>query len=453
MPGIDLTLLAITLAGVAGLLVRQRWPVLLSRLYLALASAGLIATFAVPVKPHWQAVPLYIALLVVASHLLSRPRTRSRVTAAAAILLACMSLALLWTTPMFHLPAPTGVYAVGTTGPLQWIDSSRTLRGDASPQGRRRELVVQVWYPVASGWQFGKRASYARRKELSLARSYEASILTNSLLDAPIAEDGAPYPVLLFGHRWGGSRTQDTFLVEELASHGYVVVAIDHPLNAARMLLADGSVVKSDRADALSNLEATSAQAIAAMWQQELALWTADDQFVLNQLQTNNAGWFSNRLDFTRVGAFGHSFGGASSLALLGVDRRIRCAVNMDGWTFQGLDHRTTEPVMFVYEGVSEVRYPERGVEGALDDYDNAAVDASLRRFGGWRAYVMGTQHLDFTDQTLLSPLQRLTHTGPLSGERVRGITRGLVLGFFDQTLKGQGQLPSYPEVHLQRFP
>ena len=59
---------------------------------------------------------------------------------------------------------------------------------------------------------------------------------------------------------------------------------------------------------------------------------------------------------------------------------------------------------------------------------------------------------MDFTDQTLVSPIQRLTHTGPIAGARIREITRGLVLGFFDRELKGQGQMPAYPEVEMQSF-
>ena len=37
--------------------------------------------------------------------------------------------------------------------------------------------------------------------------------------------------------------------------------------------------------------------------------------------------------------------------------------------------------------------------------------------------------------------------------ERIREITRGLVLGFFDQTLRGTGEIPEYPEVKMERWP
>src|SRR5580658_1115893 len=93
-----------------------------------------------------------------------------------------------------------------------------------------------------------------------------------------------------------------------------------------KFALSDGSVVRSDRADALSNLEATSVPVILATWGKELDLWLADDEFVLDKLQQNNEGWFSNRLDMNSVGAFGHSFGGAASTNLLGLDPRVKSA-------------------------------------------------------------------------------------------------------------------------------
>ena len=449
MPWIEGALALVVAASALWMLARRDGRRPHQRVYFMVAAAALIGQMSI-IGLHWQVIPLYVAWLLVVVPWRSPRQSHASI---AALLLCCASLAAMWALPLFNLPRPTGSYLVGTTGPLNWTDTSRALTGEENTSDARRELVVQVWYPVGSSWREGEKAMYARRSELGFARRYESLIRTNSILDAPIADAGAPFPVLLFGHRWAGSRTQDTFLIEELASHGYVVVAIDHPLNAARMLLSDGGVVQSDRTDALSNLAAKSAPQVEAKWAKELAIWTADDQFVLNQLQPDKLRAFDSKLDFSRVGAFGHSFGGASSMALLGVDPRVKCAVNLDGWVFQGLDHRTAQPILNIYEGASDVRRPETGVEGALDSFDNTAVDGSLARFGGLRAYVAGTQHLDFTDQTLLSPLQRITFTGPIAGERIRTITRGLVLGFFDRELKGTGEIPAYPEVKMQHFP
>ena len=415
---------------------------------------------------HWQVFPLYVALglLVVVQFATlhdedSGTRGGPVVRASAWLALACcaLSLGLSWVLPMFDLPRPTGKYAVGTySGTMH--DRTRGPNAVEHPTRElNREVVVQFWYPAEPHTGLGL-AHYASVTELKGRSSYKSAIRTNSLLQArPVTSEA--FPVLLFNPRWAGSRVQNTFLAEDFASHGYIVVALDHPYNGA-LVDTDGGVIAGDRADAISAEKVASAAELEGNWAKELAIWVRDSEFVLNQLaQMQAAGsqtgfpWGTPRMDLTRVGAFGHSFGGATSMALLGADPRVKCAVNLDGWTLNGLATRTTQPVLFVYEAASEQRRPPVTVDAQVDAADNAVVDGSLAEYGGLRAYVAGTQHLDFTDQTLVSPVRRLTATGPIQGERIREITRGLVLGFFDQQLKGEGSIPSYPEVNVLHFP
>ncbi len=46
---------------------------------------------------------------------------------------------------------------------------------------------------------------------------------------APAVKGGGPYPLVVFSHGMGGIRFQSVFLTEHLATHGFVVVAPDHP--------------------------------------------------------------------------------------------------------------------------------------------------------------------------------------------------------------------------------
>ena len=436
MPLHDILTVLVALSGAVGILaIRARRG---CQLFFTASLLLLVAQLWM-VGPHWQALPAFASLAI---GCLFFGRGFSPLRAAAAVLaagLALSSLALMWVLPMFSLPKPTGIAAVGT----------RILHVHDPQTGR--ELVVQLWYP-AGDTAGHKLARYSLWQEAKPQFVYWAGIRTNSYQEAPVA-DGA-HPLLLFGHMWGGRRTQDTFLAEELASHGYIVAAIDHPGNAARVRMSDGRVVKGTMAGALSSVNQTTAPAITALWAQELAVWVRDDEVVLDQLLAMN----QLRADSTRIGAFGHSFGGAASLALLGKDPRVRCALNMDGWTFDGLNTRTTEPVMFLYAGPVDAQLAqpiatEAGTEGELDRTDQVTVESSLQRFGGIRATIAGTQHLDFTDQALLSPLRRLTFTGPVPGERVRIIVRGLVLGFFDHELAGaRVGVQAFPEVKIQRY-
>ena len=410
---------------------------------------------------HWQVFPLYLALgllVVIQFAMLHEEHGAPVVRASAWFSLACCvaGLAMSWVLPMFDLPRPMGPYAVGVySGSMH--DLTRGPNGREHPTRELfREVVVQFWYPAEAHTGLGLQR-YAAVTELKGRFSYKAAIRTNSLAEAkPVMSEA--FPVLLFNPRWAGSRVQNTFLAEDLASHGYIVVALDHPYNG-ELVDTDHGVVAADHVDAISSDKTGSAQALEAAWAQELAIWVQDSRFVLNQLEqmaTAGSGlgfpWGTPRMDFTRVGAFGHSFGGATSIALLGADPRVKSAINLDGWTLNGMVGRTTQPVLFVYEKSGEERHPAVDIDSQVELADNTAVDASLAKYGGLRAYVEGTQHLDFTDQTLVSPVRRLTHTGPIAGERIRLITRGLVLGFFNQTLKGQGSPPAYPEVEMQRY-
>ncbi len=452
-------LLGLIVVGAGGVLLIQprtwmRW------VYCAAVLVVLYKHFTVE-GLHWQVFPLYFALgllVVVQFAMLHEEHGAPVVKASAWFALACCvaSLWFSWVLPMFDLPKPTGQYAVGVySGSMH--DLTRGPNGiEHHTRELFREVIVQFWYPAEAHTGLGLE-HYAQGNELSARSGYKSVLRTNSLLEAKPVTNQA-FPVLIFNPRWGGSRVQNTFLAEDLASHGYIVVALDHPYNGA-LVDTDHGLVAADKLDAISAEKTPTAEALEAAWAQELAIWVQDSRFVLNQLARMGAEgsatgfpWGTPRMDLTRVGAFGHSFGGATSIALLGADPRIKSAINLDGWTLNGMAGRTTQPVLFVYEQSGKVRRPAVDVDTQVDLADNTAVEDSLAKYGGLRAYVEGTQHLDFTDQTLVSPVQRLTHTGPIQGARARQITRGLVLGFFDQTLKGQGTIPAYPEVEMQRF-
>ncbi len=434
------------LLGALGLAAFTRTAGPWRSLYLPLAFATLaavtLATEAWAQGLYWPMFPADFVVLVCAVLLPFRRAALPRRTALATLILGstlCLgSLVAVYALPFFKLPAPSGPYSVGTR--------TEHLTDPAT----HRELVVQLWYPALPA---GPRARYMLLAETRPRFAYWHAIRTNSRQDAPLvpldaAQHTGPLPLLLFSHMWGGRRTQDTFLAEDLASHGYLVAAVDHPGNSARISLTNGTVLTGDRAQALSNLDTTTALGVRALWTSELELWTADNENVLDTLLNRTPAFLAGHIDNTRVGAFGHSFGGAASIALLGVDTRVQAALNMDGWTLDALDHRTTQPIFFLYAG-HPLAGPPTGpsVDDQLERQDLASVNQNLARYGGCEAYLADTQHADFTDQTLVSPIARLTYTGPLNPARVRPIVRGLVLGFFDQALKQQGPIPSYPEV------
>ena len=69
------------------------------------------------------------------------------------------------------------------------------------------------------------------------------SVKLAATVDAtPLARRGG-WPVVLFSPGFGVERELYAGLVEDLASHGYVVVSIDHPHDAGVVEFPDGRVV------------------------------------------------------------------------------------------------------------------------------------------------------------------------------------------------------------------
>jgi len=456
----EIIFVAIT-AGAAICLGIDRWR----RIGRFLVAVSLIAAIvhAVFEGAHWQMIPAYAAMGILCIVAWRQERLRPRlqtITALSAISLTAMAVLVSWLLPLFHLPKPTGSYPIGTTI-LYFKDTARI--DDASPvAGSPRELMVQLWYPARPSRN--RFARYREPRETRFSSSYQSMILTNSRLDAPVASAGGPFPVILFNHGLGGRRTNDTFLTEELASYGYIVASIDHTYNASQVAFPDGRVVLGNAPGDISSPDSSSADRVMAIWNKELLKWVADQRFILDRLEAMNlaAGtpWFG-RLNTNMTGAIGHSFGGAAATQACAEDPRIHAAVNMDGWFFAAIHARGSNQALLVMNAFDSNAIPDPNakVDALLDKADEADMEASLSRFGGYRLQVAGAAHDDFTDQPLVSPLRKLSHSGKVPAPRMQDIVRTYVLAFFDSTLRGQdpgilnAESSPYAEATLRIWP
>ncbi len=425
---------------------------------------------------HWQMAPAYLALTWIVGQSLPRPvdrRLRNRDNRARSfylvpISLCAVTLGLCLALPMFSLPRPSGPFPVGTRTLFMRDGSRYETEMKSADRASKRELMVQVWYPAEASTN--PLSAYRPRAETTFWSSYESVLRTNSRLSAPFALQSGPFPVLLFNHGWGNSRTHDQFLTEELASHGYVVAAIDHSYNAGRVAFPDGHIVEGLKGSPVVNPGRASSVATENIWNRELAVWTADQSFVLDSLQAANldpqSPWYGH-LDTHLVGAFGHSFGGSASMQACSLDPRIRSAVNMDGWTFDGVRYRRGDrPILWMYAGanqpdLSALHSSDAGqrVEAEMDVADDAMVRASLQQFGGYWIHIAGATHDDFTDRSMISPFRRITKGGPIATTEMQTIVRSYMLAFFDKTLGGRdssllngAKTSPFPDVKYEQF-
>ncbi len=420
--------------------------------------------------PHWQLFPLYLAaviLLAGTSRLPSRSRRLKAVVGGLILLLAIGTTALTWLFPMFQLPKLSGTATVGTRI-LHVIDQSRAETGGSSPSGKR-ELMIQVWYPAEpSGAE--QLAVYQRRKELTVRASYRSVLRTHSYLDAQVRR-GGPYPVVLYNPGWMGERTEGTYQMEELASHGFIAVAIDHTFYGGLVEFPDGRVADSRNAPTLGSFENSTVEEQWSLGDKYVRIEAQDDAAVLDRLSVLNQDahtpWF-HQMDFTRVGAMGFSIGGAVAAQAAFQDPRIKVALNLDGWTFGDVAaHGLSKPMMVIYEDRGQtLPTPDQLRSGPIANrlfwqtsaQDFVHVTQSLHANGGFMAFIAGTRHVDFTDRSLFSPLASVSGRGSLDPARTHKIVNAYTLAFFMFELNGVREplletLPSpFSEVEFERF-
>ena len=407
----------------------------------------------------WQMVPAYLAASIGLVWVLAgRPMAVGSIRwiVAGCLLLLVGTGVLSFMLPMFQLPRPTGEYAVGTRI-LYMVDASRKDEYGLAPTGHR-ELMVQAWYPAQPAGE--RLAAYRRREETSWFSSYQSLLRTHSFLDAAVRPAGAPYPVLIFNPAWTSQRTQSTFLMEELASHGFVVVSIDHTYYSGVVAFPDGRVIDARFAPRLEDFDHLTVDQVDALGDKYAQILAKDDSFVLDQLQALNqdsAGPFFGRLNMARVGVLGHSIGGAAAAEACFQDPRIQAALSLDGWIFGSVARNgLAKPFMLIYEGLYEEKwtppFPASGTpfeqrSWQMDRMDTARMDATLHRYGGYRLFIEGASHWNFTDRPLYTPIRSWGYAGTIAPQLAHQIINRYAVAFFSHYLKGT------PEPIIEKLP
>jgi predicted dienelactone hydrolase len=362
--------------------------------------------------------------------------TRLRPMAAIVVLVAAMGLHPLAADAAdaadVPLPAPDGTFAIGTAV-FVWTDEKRTDPVTEDPSDKRR-LVVQLWYPAEPSVTPGARpAPYV--PELSVVRPLLARELgdaqdllehtrTNSIDRAPVSGRVKKYPVVVFSHGMGVPRSYYTMLFEDLASHGFVVAAIDHP--HLGFVAVDGKAIPPYprwTAPPEGGLRDATDEVRDAWWKPGDTYFSDDQRFVLDRLYSlarrDPEGRFTGRLDLRRVAMAGHSHGFLS--ATCGRDARFAACISLEG-------------VPAMAERRSGFRQPFL----AIRDDDASPRETPIYEHVRNVAYdvmIPGAGHNAFLD----FPIQAALKLGyKLPAERSREIIRAYLFAFLDQHLNGK---------------
>ena len=343
-----------------------------------------------------------------------------------------------------YLPAPTGRQSVGSTS-LHLVDTSRP--DPWVPERPFRELMVSLWYPAKA--PVGERTRYMTPTESELLLTdggitdVPLDILsrtrTNSFVDAPPAGRPNSLPLVVLSPGFGKPRSELTALAEDLASHGYIVVGVEHTYESVATTFPDGRV---------TTCVACQVDKDEAAWRRLTEGRAADISFVLDELTRRNPKWSgSGLIDQSRIAMVGQSVGGASAQTTMLRDARVRAGIDMDGSTYGSIPTGgLSRPFLFL--GRAGQYTPGSGPEAASWEKDWPLLT-------GWKRWLLvsGAVHVSFTDLGVLVDQLGIDAGAELAGVRGLAITRAYVLAFLDQHLRHRSQPllagPSadYPEV------
>ncbi|GAA0549800.1 hypothetical protein GCM10010172_34850 [Paractinoplanes ferrugineus] len=342
------------------------------------------------------------------------------------------------------LPKPTGPDVAGTVA-LHLIDEARA----------GRELMISVWYPASRDVRHRSKAAWladAPLRALLDANGFPADAATSPITvaheNAPASRRIGRQPVILYSHGAGGHRSETTIVAQELVSHGYIVVTVDHTDDAYTQF-PDGrlSLPADDRP--------------ATPWGQ-----VADMRFVLDRIEELAAGGnpdaerrplpegLATALDLRRVGMYGWSKGGTATALMMNTDRRVQAGLSLDG------PMESDPPVTRI----------DRPFMLMTAQFTRAAEPAVARFWSllhGWRRNVQadGARHGGYCDhQWLIPELATITGMsnkdltdwiGTLDPATAVRIQQAYPLAFFEQHLRGRrqhllaGPSPAFPEVRF----
>ncbi len=393
-----LMIIAALAAGVWWAFSRGRRPAALQAV--SVAALALAVAVVVAEGLRWQLVPWQVVAVAVATAAALRRWRPGRFggwrrvmgRSVLVIGLAVGALLVLLTTVVPALPKPAGPHRVGSEI-FRWTDGQRpeTLTANRSD---RRQVIVQAWYPT--GASTGRAVPYfeAQGKLPGPVGGIPAfmfgsfgSVATHATLDSRVSATQRTWPVLLFSPGLFMPREMYTALCADLASRGYVVVALSAPYESGVSVLAGRTVVGQTVHPDVSGPPPHPAV------QRLIDIRTADTSFVLDQLsqlaKLNPNSPLAGHLDLHHIGIVGHSIGGATAVQAMAGDRRFKVGVNLDGKLFGAEPGaRLDRPFLWIQSGTAPTAEYAHGRN---------------RFFGGLRAggalvTIRGSIHTSFTD-------------------------------------------------------
>ncbi|PQE25447.1 PAF acetylhydrolase family protein [Rutstroemia sp. NJR-2017a BBW] len=345
---------------------------------------------------------------------------------------------------ILQAPPLQGPYSLGTTV-LELNDPSTS-----------RTMMLSLFYPTTSHNTNTTFAPVFPPTTASyLAQSYSlpletiTSLTSRSHLNSPILHPTqSPFPTLLFSPGYGTSRLLYTCTAEELASLGYLVLTIDHPHDVSLIEYLNGTVILTPPVD-FENYTAPIPYVNARVKDLQFVLDALSHRSFISQISGTSQSSYSSPFQTQRIGALGHSLGGAAAFSAMRADSRFAYGANLDGAVIGDVvASGLSSPFLIV------------GSESSNRSTDPTWADLWKHLTRTWKrgVEVKGTMHDSFTDLLVWTDVLGLKEgsevvVGTIAGGRMLDLERELLGCFFGKWLKGErgrgldGESGRWPEV------
>ncbi|CAI6331730.1 unnamed protein product [Periconia digitata] len=282
----------------------------------------------------------------------------------------------------FAIPRGTGPYYTSIVNE-EWVDTSRL---DPFNQTHARRLMISRFDPILPSEcermvQIPYMSNTTAILEDEILGSYEYPKGLRYYHEACDAiPDGNHWPIVISSGGYNTTRFLSNYFAQEIASHGFTVINLDHPYETDIVEFPNGDIIIGGRVERPSNESTASAEF-------GLEVRAKDASFVLDRLGVKPD---------EDVVMFGCSFGGAATATAMLGDKRIRAGVNIDGTMFGPVLNRS-------------LGTPERPQAFMLwgSDQHVSLGDVSWDRF--WAA-LRNSPHVDYKKEFTISNTTHLSY-------------------------------------------
>ena len=362
--------------------------------------------------------------------------SKSKIGAVANMIFGILLLALSL-TPAFLF---TGYQGLPTTGSYEVKHISAILTDESRTEtfetdGSKREVPVHFYYP-----------------------------------ETEIADENS-FPLVIFSHGAFGYYQSNSSTYMELASHGYVVISLDHPYHSFFTQDTTGKLITVNSnflQEVMSiNAENVSEEELLELSHKWLTIRTEDINFVLDGVETAisegilSDAWYTPSkdtadeilkvlamADVEEIGLMGHSLGGAASVTVGRERNDIDAVIDLDGTMlgeqlayengeYQYYDDPYPVPVL----SIDNEEHYMLGKEGASTGTSYVNTQVLENAVESKHTYFAGSGHMNFTDLPLFSPaLASLLGTGNIDETECIETMNEIILEFFNCYLKDEGE-------------